>query len=152
MIRSSWLVLNLHRMTKRRIFFSFLTLLAMCIAIWFVLNPALTWRLYPYFFPQHVCFTKDGVDLGIGEKCLADRKMIFEEQAIQRTGQYDTVTSVFSEISEACKKACQNQKMCTRYVVVWPLDMYDRNIGPPISGPGYSFGCHLIGSEPRKAN
>ncbi len=128
-----------------------MTLLTMCVAIWLVMDSAITWRLYPYFFPQHVCLTKDGNDTGLGKKCLFDGRMGLEVRALGSTlGTAESIFSVYSNVNGICKKACQSNKFCSRYVVRLPDEMYDKHI--IVEDGGNIFACFIIGSKPRKAS
>lgn len=131
-------------MNTRLILLGSLIVLAMSFAIWSGTMTGLTWRLYPYFYPQLVCLTKDGSDTGLGKKCLAGRKKIFEERSIVRGFLRDT--SVYLEVDEICKKACRSKQICSQYVIKWPGEMYDRHLIP--MSPG-TFVCTLM-RDPEK--
>ena len=111
---------------RRTLLIGGLLVATMGFAVWLYVNNFQPWRLYPLFFPQHVCFTSDGVDTGQAEHCLIrDARAawkIYEQRSM------GTTDSPFTSVYTGCQKACQANSHCTHYVVSWPEGPYKNSI------------------------
>ena len=93
-------------------------------------------ELYPYFYPQHTCYTIAGVELADAKQCIAEENKLL---AVYNWGAPDTLSGVNRTIT-ACRDQCINTESCTRYVVEWPKSMYESNV----IHWERSFVCHLV--------
>ncbi|MCG8558488.1 MAG: hypothetical protein MI824_01700 [Hyphomicrobiales bacterium] len=97
------------------------------------------WNFYPYFFPQHACYTKEGLEKNSGKEYFEERRKIVEERSM---GRY-LYNLNYGGAHKECRLACQSNVMCSRYVVGWPVKMCRSDISE-----GLDFTCTLLSSSP----